>query len=151
MQNILVETVLPALLSLLSLAIPFVLTFAIKAFHSWVDGYVTRTNHSKGALLLQRVAYLTSTIVTEVELSIRPYLKAALADGKISEEEGKEMKGIALAKLKSILGSKGKEELEAVLGIFNLDAFLSGQIESAVAGLKVAKAPLAEAPAPPSP
>jgi hypothetical protein len=65
-------------------------------------------------------------------------LKAAKADGVLSDEEKAAIKAKALANLKSHLGVKGLKELLSVLGLddASLDKFLSSKLEASLHDVK---------------
>ena len=140
MWKMILENIIPIVVStVVAPGLGFAVTYGVKWLRSVVDGVVARNQHNKGALLLQRLTYIVGTVVTEVEMTLRPHIKSALADGKISKEEGQNLKNIALDKIKSIVKESSLEELKAAMGIFDIDHLIEGMIETAVAGQKLAR------------
>lgn len=98
---------------------------------------------SKVARLGAWAAHLASTVVADLEVTLRPKLKASTADGKLTPEEVKQLRDEALARLKALAGEKGLEELRKALGIAapELDKYLLGLLEKAVGGLRAPASP----------
>ena len=71
-------------------------------------------------------------------------IKAASADGKITDEEKRQIKEKAMAAVKSHLGTKGLAETAKILGLEGgaLEGLLSSKVEAAVHDLRRA-APVA--------
>lgn len=92
-----------------------------------------------------RVLHISTVIVQDIQVTLRPELEDALADGKLTEVEKAKLKAAALARIKATLGKTGMAELRDLLGIAEdgLGGYLSGLIESALVGVKSA------APVPP--
>lgn len=83
-----------------------------------------------------KLTTLASSVVHELEVTIRADLKAAAADGKLTKEEMATIKQHALDKLKQMLGQDGLKEAAEVLGLAGgglVDHLLSGLVEKAVA------------------
>lgn len=70
--------------------------------------------------------------VAEVYQTYVAELKAASADGKLTDEEKAEAKKKAIALAKSNIGKKGLARLVRILGIDALDDWLGTQVEAAV-------------------
>jgi hypothetical protein len=84
-------------------------------------------------------AVLPMTAVKDLQQTVVDEIKAANADGKITDAEKLKIKNTALANVKSYLGTKGIRVLSGVFGLSGgaLDGFLSSKIESAVHDLRV--------------
>lgn len=127
----------PYLLSFLFVtALPAALALGVRWLNAKVDLFVAEKQQSKGALLLQWLAYLAGNVVLDVENTLRPHVKSALADGQLTKEEGEMLRKAALDRLKAIVGEKGKAEIYKLLGVLDLDVFLGSLIEKAVAASK---------------
>jgi hypothetical protein len=86
-----------------------------------------------------RISELTQSVVLSVQQTYVDNLRSAAQDGVISSAEATEAKERALDALRSHLGPKGKAEALKAFGFANeeqLDAYLSTQIEAAVAKAK---------------
>lgn len=79
--------------------------------------------------------------VAHVEAELRPEFSRALKDGKVTKEEGAQLKARALELLKGQLGEQLKD-IEKAMGIFGpaLDIYLSGLLERALDVQKLAQA-----------
>ncbi len=77
-------------------------------------------------------------------------IKAASADGKISEAEKRRIKDAAVANVKSYLGARGIRVLAEVLGLSGgaLDSFLGSKVEAAVHDLRLTERAVSATPAP---
>ncbi|CAM4465564.1 hypothetical protein [Corallococcus exiguus] len=97
---------------------------------------------SKLAQVGARVSMLAESTVRELEVTMRPKLEAAAADGVLTAEELAKIKTEALTQLKASLGEHGLKELQAVLGLTagSIGTFLGGLIEAAVDRMKAGKA-----------
>jgi hypothetical protein len=110
--------------------------------------------------VLVRLDEAVITAVKAIQQSVVEEIKAASADGKITDEEKRRIKERALASAKSHLGTKGLSEVGTILGLDTgaLDGFLSSKVEAAVHDIRRAatangampggaSVPLAPAPA----
>lgn len=88
--------------------------------------------------VLVRLDEAVFTAVKDLQQSVVEEIKAASADGKITDEEKKRIKERALASVRSHLGAKGISEVGAILGLDAgaLDGFLSSKVEAAVHDLR---------------
>lgn len=91
-----------------------------------------KSAESKAAKVGLVVTEAARAAVLELDATIKPKLKAFLADGKLSDEEKAELKKLALDLLKTklpagLLGTAGQ-----VFGAFT-DTYLAGKVEQAVA------------------
>lgn len=132
--------------SILISAMPYIIA-AVGAAAVWALAALGRklavdAGASKGKFVLFRVAVLTEAIVSDLNVTMKPLLVKALADGKITQEEAKTLREAAFARVKATLGEKGMKELQAVLGATGGDigAIIGGFIEKAVDSMKATKA-----------
>ncbi len=118
-----------------------------------------QNEYLKGVLV--RVDDAVFTAVKDLQQTVVEQIKAASADGKITDDEKKQIKEKALAAVRSHLGTKGLAEAAGILGLGGgaLEGLLSSKVEAAVhdlrrstpamngAALGGAASPLAPAPA----
>lgn len=99
------------------------------------------SGESKAAAVAARALHFAELVASDLEATVKPQLVKDLEDGKLSPEEGAKLKAMAMERLKLLMGQHGLEELRAVLGIVapQLDAYLSGVIEKAVARVSMAR------------
>jgi len=78
------------------------------------------------------------TAVKDLQQSVVEEIKAASSDGKITDEEKKQIKDRAIAAVKSHLGTKGLAEAAKILGLEGgaLEGLLSSKVEAAVHDLR---------------
>jgi hypothetical protein len=94
--------------------------------NQYVRGVVERAfAEVKDAVLLVEQTYLSA-------------LRKANEDGKITEEEKKQALALAVAEAKKLIGMAGLKRLARVLGLGDVDAWLSSKVEVAVATGKLA-------------
>ena len=95
-----------------------------------------QNEYLKGVLV--RLDDAVFTAVKDLQQTVVEQIKAASADGKITDEEKKQIKDKALAAVKSHLGTKGLAEAASVLGLGGgaLEGLLSSKVESAVHDLR---------------
>ena len=95
-----------------------------------------QNEYLKGVLV--RVDDAVFTAVKDLQQTVVEQIKAASADGKITDDEKKQIKDKALAAVKSHLGTKGLAEAAAILGLGGgaLEGLLSSKVESAVHDLR---------------
>jgi len=91
-----------------------------------------KSAESKAAKVGLVVTEAARAAVLELDASIKPKLKAFLADGKLSDEEKAELKKMALDLLKTKLPAGLLTAAGGVFGAFT-DTYLAGKIEQAVA------------------
>ncbi len=116
-----------------------------------------QNEYLKGVLV--RLDDAVFTAVKDMQQTVVEQIKAASADGKITDDEKKQIKEKALAAVKSHLGTKGLAEAAAILGLGGsaFEGLLSSKVEAAVHDLRRtapamtahggAASPLAPAPA----
>jgi hypothetical protein len=127
-------------------AVPLALT-AVAAALAWALAALAKklqaqATESKLAAVGARLALLADAVVRDVEATLKPELRAAVADGVLTQEELKKLKQAAFNRLKIILTERGMTEAAAVLAVAapGLSFVLGGYIERAVAGLRQEKA-----------
>lgn len=103
------------------------LVWALKALVSFLN---TRKDESKVAGVSLAFAELAQSVVIELETTMRPQLQKALADGKLSPEEGAALKTEALRILKEKAPAGLMSAASAVFG-GALDTWLGGLVERA--------------------
>jgi hypothetical protein len=79
--------------------------------------------------------------VGEVYQTFTKSLKASNADGKLTNDEKKIAKSLALATAKANIGVKGIARLSRILGIDSLDSWLATKVEATVANTHSAPKP----------
>ena len=95
-----------------------------------------QNEYLKGVLV--RVDDAVFTAVKNLQQTVVEQIKAASADGKITDDEKKQIKEKALAAVRSHLGTKGLTEAAAILGLGGsaLEGLLSSKVEAAVHDLR---------------
>ncbi len=95
-----------------------------------------QNEYLKGVLV--RLDDAVFTAVKDMQQTVVEQIKAASADGKITDDEKKQIKEKALAAVKSHLGTKGLAEAAAILGLGGsaLEGLLSSKVEAAVHDLR---------------
>lgn len=95
-----------------------------------------QNEYLKGVLV--RLDDAVFTAVKDLQQSVVEQIKAASADGKITDDEKKQIKERALASVKSHVGTKGLAEAAKVLGLEGgaLETLLSSKVEAAVHDLR---------------
>jgi hypothetical protein len=98
--------------------------------------------------LLSRLGQAADMIVLEVEQVYVDRVKLARADGVLTDQEAKEARRLALAKLTEYLGGKGLDLLGFVLGISSstIGDMRATAVESSVAKLSLAQGAKATSP-----
>ncbi|MFZ5440445.1 MAG: hypothetical protein ACOZQL_10575 [Myxococcota bacterium] len=130
------------LIGLASLALTTLLSVASVAIRS-------RTKDARFGSLINQLWVLVQSAVAHAEAEIRPMLQTALADGKLTPEEGAALK----AKVIEVLRTTAADQLGQLVKAFGLpegaiSTLLSGLVERAVALLKESPAPSPAVPAP---
>ncbi|WP_141620101.1 hypothetical protein [Myxococcus sp. AB036A] len=96
---------------------------------------------SKLAAVGERSATVALSVVRHVDVTMKPRLEAAAADGVLTQEEFQQLKAEAMTRLKESLGGHGLRELQEVLKLApgKLGEFLSGLIEDALDRMKASR------------
>ncbi len=123
------------------------LTWAAAKLASFIRSKVDN-EYLRGVLV--RLDDAVVTAVKDLQQTVVAEIKAASADGKISEAEKRRIKDAAVANVKSYLGAKGIRVLAEVLGLSGgaLDSFLGSKVEAAVHDLRLTERAVSAAPAP---
>lgn len=95
-----------------------------------------QNEYLKGVLV--RVDDAVFTAVKDLQQTVVEQIKVASADGKITDDEKKQIKDKALVVVKSHLGTKGLAEAAGILGLGGaaLEGLLSSKVEAAVHDLR---------------
>jgi hypothetical protein len=104
-------------------------TWLASKLTAYLDALSTR---NKAATALDTAWHLMSSLVAHAEVALRPTIKNALSEGKLTPEEGAKLKAAVLQTFKQTVGNEGLAELEAALGVAQggtVDTFLSGLVE----------------------
>ncbi|MBZ4402429.1 hypothetical protein [Myxococcus sp. AS-1-15] len=134
------------LLNALAQVVPILFAAVVAVITSRLTGLTQRfqaqADSSKLAAVGARVTALAESIVRDVEVTLKPKLVAATADGVLTPAEFKQLKDAALDQLLKSLGERGLAELQEVfqLTASNVGTFLSSLIESALDRMKSVKA-----------
>lgn len=124
-------------------AVPMAITWALLAlvaFFFMVSRKVaTDGKASKVMLVVGRFAHFAGIVVQELNAQMKPALRAAVGDGKLTSAEVAALRGEALSRLKALAGEHGLKELQDTLKLSApvLDRYLTGLIEAKVAEAKV--------------
>ena len=123
------------ILEILSPVLLAALTWAAAKLAQLIRAKV-KSEYLRGALV--RLDDAVFTAVKDLQQSVVEEIKAASADGKITDDEKKRIKEKALVSVKSHLGTKGLSELATVLGLDGgaIEGFLSSKVEAAVHDLR---------------
>jgi hypothetical protein len=136
--ELVVQYLAPVILTAAASALTWLFAqLALKAQAQW--------QQSKWGAAVSQLALLAKLAVAEVEATLRPLLKEATADGKLTKEEAEKLKAAALAKLIEMAKTHGFEEARKLLETLAppVVALLSGFIESAVTAQKAPTAVVA--------
>lgn len=90
-----------------------------------------RGKASKAARVAAVFADLAHGVVAKVEVEFRPFVKNALADGKVTPEEGAELRDKAFALTMAAAPPYLKAAAGEIFGAAGLDVWISGLIEKA--------------------
>lgn len=103
------------------------------AITAWVR---THVKNETGKAILLRLDDAVEAVVRKFAAVIVPEIRAALADGEITKEEGEKIKRLAKAEIKRYLGESFVSTAEKVLGKDELMAMLDAKIEAWVQKIK---------------
>ncbi len=92
-------------------------------------------SNSAAAGVGAKVLHLAESVVSDLEISLKPQLAEAAKDGVLTKAEISQLRSVALERLKAMLGAAGIAELEKMLGVPReaIDKYLMGVVEKAVA------------------
>lgn len=138
LMQLFLQYVAPVLFTGIGTLLAAVLAFASTKLHAAAERDRAAGKAISVADVAARATHIATQIVQDIQVTLRPELEAALADGKLTEEEKAKLKAAAMARLKATLGETGMAELRELLGIAEdgLGGYLSGLIESALVGVK---------------
>ena len=100
----------------------------------------SRAKDSKTMRVLSQVGDVALTVAAKVEAVERPLMQSALADGKLTPAEGKQLADSALTQLKGSLSTDVLKALPGVVGS-GVDAYLGAKLEQANAAQPVQPSP----------
>lgn len=132
----------PILTAVLQYVVPALVTvlgpLAIWALGQLAAFLRAKSSESKVFGVLSVVTEAANSVVAELNVTLKPQLQAALADGVLTQAEKDQLKAAALAVLKTKLPSA---TLGAAQGMFGpmLDTWLGGLVERAVIDQKPVK------------
>lgn len=127
-----VGAVLPYLATILSA----LAGWAALALARWIDGKV---KEERARAVLRRLNDEVWTAVLELQQTAADGLKEAQADGKLTKDHAMAIRAAALGKVKSYMGAKGLALLVRVLQPDELEEYILGRVEAAIADLKQKK------------
>lgn len=140
---------LGSLLQWVSTAVLGLLLFGVSLLGVYLRG---RAKDSKVWGAVNSLWVLMQTAVAHAEAELRPEIAKALADGKLTPEEGAALKAKVLEIFKSMAGEKIRELADLLkLGETGVGVFLSGLLERAVVAGKVPGVPGSSSPTSSSP
>jgi hypothetical protein len=86
----------------------------------------------RGRALIDFCEKLALTIVASLSQTEVPKLRQAALDGRLNEQQAKQLLAEAMAKLKAALGAEALKTLDQLTGSMPLEEYLQRQIETAV-------------------
>ncbi len=122
------QEVVPPLCNLL---LPLLGSAALAALSKLAQYLHEKAAASKAAGVAAVFTDLAKSTVAMIDVELRPQLTAALADGKITAEEGRALRDHALAILKSQVPGKLLGSAAEIFGALGVDTWLKGLIERA--------------------
>lgn len=125
------QSILPAVLAVLSLALTGVAAYA--------SSYLSkRAATSRAFAALAPFWEVVRSTVAHADAELRPALMTALRDGRLTPEEGKALKAQTIKLVKDQLGTEGLAALQKALrvSIPGLETYISGAIERALSEQK---------------
>ena len=131
-MNQIVSTLLTALLAALVPVVAVVLKMAGTALANWLKAKI---DNATAEGILVRLNDAAFSAVGSTWQTMGEAMKAAAADGKFTPEEKAQLKAIAIAEVKSVLGPKGLATLLEVLGLkseSDADKVISAKDEQAI-------------------
>jgi len=105
---------------------------AIARFNKWIR---TKTDSEEVLTTMDSVYQIVEVTVADANATIVAGMKAAAADGKITEEEAKEIKDSVFSQIKNNIPPKSAKVLSKVIA--DLDAYLMSLIEKLVSEAKL--------------
>lgn len=102
----------------------------------------SKASTSAGFAVLHQLSLVAQAVVAHVEAKVRPEIKLALSDGRLTAEERLRIQTIALTAFKEAAGPRLLEQAKKFFGAGGLDTILSGLLEWALKRFKGEAAPL---------
>lgn len=121
----------PVLQYLVAPLVPLIGAAVLGVLAKLVSYLHSRDESGRGFAALAVLGDLTHSVVAELEVTMRPKVQLALADGTLSPEEGAQLKAEALAILKRAAPVAAMRAAEQLLGVAGLEAWLAGMVERA--------------------
>lgn len=120
--------------ALLPLAIPLV-GYVGHAFGTWLHAHATGTAANTALTLLDNI---TSTVVAQAEQTLVPALKAKLATGKLTVNDGIEIRDQAVQLIMTLIENQGSKAVMGALKLSDtgLQQFVTSKVEAEVYKLK---------------
>lgn len=134
MKEELMQQVVPAVASIVGLVISWAVLTLKGKLSSLLASHVSNTQ-VRGALDLAND--VVSTVVLELNQTMRAKFEAAAADGTITAEEAGKLKDEAVSRAKALLGEEGLRRLKGALGGIDLGTLLAAKVEAKVAETKL--------------
>lgn len=132
----------PILTAVLQYVVPALITvlgpLAIWAIGQLGAFFKTKSAESKVFSVLSVVTDAAASVVAELNVTLKPQLQAALADGVLTDAEKKQLKDAALLVLKTKLPAATLASAQGMFGPL-LDTWLGGLVERAVIDQKPVK------------
>lgn len=134
MGDLILKTFISTILPVLATGAGGGLLWLLRLLVQWLTPKAAASKMAKVAL---QVEHLAEIVVTDLEATMRPLIASAAGDGVLTPDEGAKLKQAAMARLLSLLQENGVAEIKEAFGLFapQVDIYLSGAIEKAVAAL----------------
>lgn len=131
------EDILNHALLLFGSSVLALLTAGLALLTNWIAKKI-KSEH--WAAVVMKTDDVAIKVIRDVYQAYVEPLKAANADGKLTEDEKRNAKAMAIQQIKSYLGAKGLNELASLLSAGKIDEYLSSVVENAVSNSKNAAA-----------
>ena len=132
METTLITILVNQLAPLFAAVIAGLVAVAIARFNKWIR---TKTDSEEVLTTMDSVYQIVEVTVADANATIVAGMKAAAADGKITEEEAKEIKDSVFSQIKNNIPPKSAKVLSKVIA--DLDAYLMSLIEKLVSEAKL--------------
>lgn len=129
------EAIMGILLQVAGTAALSLFSWASARFGIWLK---ERAKQDTVTGILARLMDIIMTVVAELEQTLVPAFKARVADNKLTDKEIKELRDIAVAKVKERLGLDGWQKTLSTLMLTPdaLASFIVGKIEASVFAMR---------------
>jgi len=125
-EQLITDVLLPIIATIATAAVPILIKFG-------VDYLKAKTSNEKVHSALNQLNDLVVTTVKELEQTTR----AALSDGKLTQEEKDKIKAIAMTKIKGQVPKYLGDQLQ--VAVTDLSEYISSKIEAAVNEINASK------------